>query len=156
MPDKEKRIEEELISDALATELKILETKIEPTTDGDSHIEITAQCGTEEEPDIEWAAFGIIYALSGLSFTDARPRGISDMHYDKIDDWKADDMLRHLCYEKGELHFYADYVRGRMMKTTINIESDGKIILETVGRGQAATRWIPRLQGKKHIALVGE
>lgn len=27
-------------------------------------------------------------------------------------------MLRDLKFERGELHFHADYVRGRMMKTT--------------------------------------
>jgi hypothetical protein len=65
------------------------------------------------------------------------------------------DLLRHLTFVRGRLHFYADYVRGRMVKTTVEIDEDGKILLETVNRGEAATRWVAKLQGKKILALVG-
>lgn len=113
----------------------------------------------EEEEDensnvIESCVWGLIYALGVLSFVDARPRGVSDMHYVEKDEWHVGDMLRHLRFERGQLRFYADYVRGRMLKTTIDIDRDGKITLETVHRGEAATRWISKLQGKKVIRLV--
>lgn len=41
------------------------------------------------------------------------------MHFEEKDNWAVGDMLRRLRFERGELHFYADYVRGRCMKTTI-------------------------------------
>jgi hypothetical protein len=63
-------------------------------------------------------------------------------------------MLRHLSFERGRLHFYADYVRGRCMKTTIEIDREGRITLDTANRGEAATRWISKLQGKKTMPLV--
>lgn len=70
------------------------------------------------------------------------------------DDWYVGDLVRYLRYERGELHFYADYVRGRMMKTMIIVRPDGTFRLETVNRGQAATRWISKLQGKKLLMVV--
>lgn len=76
------------------------------------------------------------------------------MHYIEMDEWRVGDMLRHLRFERGRLHFYADYVRGRMMKTTIDIDREGKITLQAVNRGEAATRWIAKLQGKEAIGLV--
>ncbi len=63
-------------------------------------------------------------------------------------------MLRHLKYEHGRLYFYADYVRGRMMKTTVEINPDGVIRLETINRGESAARWVAPLQGKKKLKLI--
>jgi hypothetical protein len=156
-------IEYELLKDVVALNLKVLDTKIEHFEDN-IHVKIVmqdvdpeAETGEEEDSNvIESCAFGLIFALGVLSFADARPRGVSDMHYIEKDDWRVGDMLRHLRFERGRLHFYADYVRGRMLKTTINIDTDGKITLETVNRGEAATRWVAKLQGKKVIGLVGD
>ncbi len=109
----------------------------------------------QDEPDVlSSCALPLIYALGVLSFADARPRGASDMHYAETDDWMVGDMLRHLRFERGRLHFYADYVRGRMIKTTVEIDMEGKITLETINPGEAATRWVSKLQGKKVIGLV--
>lgn len=153
-------IEYELLKDVVALNLKVLDTKIEHFMEN-THVKIVMQDVDEEEEEedqnsnvIESCAWGLIYALGVLSFADARPRGVSDMHYVEKDEWHVGDMLRHLRFERGRLHFYADYVRGRMLKTTIDIERDGKITLETVNRGEAATRWISKLQGKKVIGLV--
>jgi hypothetical protein len=63
-------------------------------------------------------------------------------------------MVRHLRFEHGELHFYADYVRGRKLKTTVIVRRDGTFRLETANRGQSATRWIAKLQGKKLLTVV--
>jgi len=41
-----------------------------------------------------------------------------------------------------------------MMKTTVEVFPDGKIILETVNRGEAATRWVAKLQGKKLLSVM--
>lgn len=158
MPD-DLPIEFELIKDTMALDLQVFDTKVEHFEDN-IHVKIVMQDAPDEDGEdsnvIESSAWGLIYALSGLSFTDARPRGISDIDYIDKDDWRVGDLLRHLRFERGRLHFYADYVRGRMMKTTIDIDKDGKIILQTVNRGEAATRWVAKLQGKKIIGLVGD
>jgi hypothetical protein len=75
---------------------------------------------------IESCAWGLIFALGVLSFADARPRGISGIDFAEKDDWCVGDMLRHLRFERGRLHFHADYVRGRMMKTTIDIDKEAR------------------------------
>ena len=146
----------ELLQNAVLANISVISTEVGPTSDDDSHVRIEARIGDEEDDDVEWAAFGVIFALAVLSFADARPRGISDMHFEEKDDFGVDDFLRHLTFRNGELHFYADYVRGRMMKTEINVRRDGTFLLETVNRGQAATRWVSRLQGKKILSVVPE
>jgi hypothetical protein len=55
---------------------------------------------------------------------------------------------------RGELHFDADYIRGRRVKTHIVVRSNGTCTIETVGRGKAALRWLERLRGKKHLQVV--
>ena len=47
-----------------------------------------------------------------------------------------------------------DYVRGRMMKTTVTVRGDGRFTVETVNRHEAAVRWLRTLEGKKHLRLV--
>jgi hypothetical protein len=49
---------------------------------------------------------------------------------------------------------YVDYLRGRCVKTTVEIGNDGRVLLETVNRGKAAMKWIARLQGKKLLQAV--
>jgi len=84
-----------------------------------------------------------------------RARGARlDIHFEESDDWSAADMQRHLRYLYGSLSFYADYVRGRMMKTSVTVRPDGRFTIETTNRGEAATRWVPRLQGKKLLSDV--
>jgi len=63
-------------------------------------------------------------------------------------------MLRCLSFERGRLRFHADRVRGRCMRTTIELDPDGKIRIETVGRGEAALRWISTLRAKKGTPMV--
>ncbi|MBN1606307.1 MAG: hypothetical protein JW940_06720 [Polyangiaceae bacterium] len=158
---QEPPIEYELLRDATLAEIVVRETHVTPTSADDRHIRIEGRLGLEKDEDgepandVEHFAFGFIYALGVLSFADARPRGVSGMHFQDRDDWTAGDMLRRLRFERGELRFYADYVRGRCMKTTIIVRSDGTFVLDTVNRGEAATRWIAKLQGKKLLQAVG-
>jgi hypothetical protein len=147
-------IEYEWIRDALCVELSVTETHKTPTTDDDCHLKIVGRVGSPDDEDIEFAALPLIYALGALSFADARPRGYSGNEFVPLDDWKAQDMLRHLRFERGELRFYADYVRGRCIKTTIVMRRDGTFELDTVNRGEAASRWVSRLQGRKPLKLV--
>ena len=148
-------IEYELLRDATLAEIHVGEIQTTATTADDKNVRIEGRLGLEEDDDgepvndAEAYAFGFIYALGVLSFADARPRGVSGMQFEEKDDWSVGDMLRRLRFERGELHFYADYVRGRCMKTTIVVRADGTFMLDTVNRGEAATRWIAKLQGKK-------
>ena len=101
-----------------------------------------------------WGTLGFMYVLASLSFHDARPWGTSAIEYQEHDDFRVSDFLERLRFERGELHFYADYVRGRRMKTEIIVRSQGTVRLETFGRGKSAARWIARLQGKKSLEAV--
>jgi hypothetical protein len=158
MRESQLPIEYDLLRDATLAEIIVQETEINPTVaNDDKHVRIEGQLGADDDElssDVEHFAFGLIYALGGLSFVDARPRGVSDIDFQASDDWTVGDMLRHLRFRRGELHFYADYVRGRCMKTTVVVRPSGAFLLETVNRGEAATRWIARLQGKKTLSLV--
>ena len=144
-------IEYELIEDAAALiDLKVIDTEIEKFMEN-TRVRITMQ----ESPEIlESCALVLVFALGVLSFHDARPRGVSGDYSDGTEQWTVADTLRHLRFPKGRISFYADYVRGRMMKTSVEVYPDGKVVLETANRGEAATRWVERLQGKQVLSLV--
>jgi hypothetical protein len=103
------------------------------------------------EDDVESYAFALVYVLGLLSFHDGRPRGYSGKFFDDDDEWRAADMLRHLEFRRGRLYFDADYVRGRCLKTTIEVTRDGIVTIEPVNRGEAAVRWVDKLKGKKYL-----
>lgn len=156
----EAAIEQDLIRDATIVDLHTNEPVITPCpTPGDAyigdmvHVRIEGRIGDPEDEDaqddVEFSAFGLIFTLGALSFDDAKPRGVSINDYREKDAWTAADMLRHLRFERGELSFYADYVRGRMMKTKVVVRKDGTFVLETQNRGEVASRWITKLQGKE-------
>ena len=104
--------------------------------------------------DVADGALALIFAVAALSFDDARPRGTSDLDYVERDRWTVDDLCRHLHFEKGTLHLDTDYVRGRMMKTSVTVWPSGIVEIETINRHQMASRWIDTLKGKKHLQLV--
>ena len=122
----------------------------------------------EEHPDRSWqrvtchvhrddvprGAVPLLYAISAHSFADARPRGSSEIDYMERDDWSVQDLLTRLRLEPQGLIIDADYVRGRMMKTTVTISSNGRFVVETRNRHEMAVRWLRTLKGKKHIQLV--
>jgi len=76
------------------------------------------------------------------------------MHFEPQDQWTAADLLRHLRYERGRLVCETDYVRGRMMKTTVTVFPDGRFTLTTTNRGEAASRWVAQIQGKRLLHPV--
>ncbi len=140
-----------LMKDVLLLELVVKETKITPIDDEIVHVKMQL----DDDPEIlSSCAWGLIFSLGGLSFEDARPRGYSENDFVADDRWTVGDMLEHLSYESGRLHFHADYVRGRCVKTTIDIDKEGRIIVETANRGEALTRWIAKLQGKKSLGVI--
>jgi hypothetical protein len=153
MTDENQPIEYKLVRDGtLFEDVEILETKIEPTVGNDDwHVRIWFRV---EEDLVESCAFGLIYVLTLFSFHDGRPRGVSGAWFEDNDHFVAADMLRHLTFEGGKLRLYIDYLRGRCIKTTVEVGSNGHVLLETLNRGQAATRWIDRLKGKKFLEVV--
>jgi hypothetical protein len=55
-----------------------------------------------------------------------------------------------LRFVRGELHFDADYIRGRRIKTHVAVRANGTVKVETIGRGKAVLRCLDRIQG--HLA----
>ncbi|MBY0274275.1 hypothetical protein K2Z84_02965 [Candidatus Binatia bacterium] len=145
-------IEHELITQAAGlVDLQVIDTQIEHFM-GNTKVRIVM----EEDPEVlESCALGLIFTFGALSFHDAKPRGVSADYADGVDEFTVSDLVRHLRFPKERIYFYADYLHGRMMKTSVEVSPDGKVVLETVNRGEAATRWVARLQGKKVVSLVG-
>ncbi len=156
-------IEYELIRDATLADIVVQNTEIVPTPADEKQVRIEGRLGLEHDEDdedsepstdVEHYAFAFLFTIGALSFEDARPRGSSGIDYAEKDRWTAGDMLRHLRFEREELRFYADYVRGRCMKTKLIVRADGTFLLETVNRGETATRWIAKLQGERTLSAV--
>lgn len=153
MSDENQPIEHQLLRDGtLFDEIEIIESKIEPTV-GNEDWSVRIELRVEADL-LESCAFGLLFVLGLLSFHDARPRGVSGEWFQDEDQFTAADMLRHLSFERGRLHMYVDYLRGRCVKTTVEVSSDGRVLLETRNRGQAATRWVDRLRGKSFLRPV--
>jgi len=149
----------QLLETASLVDFSIGEPIIQACTDGENiflQVDLMLGGDEEEEPaDIaEWASFGLIFALAVLSFADARPRGLSDRDFVDDDEFTVSDLFECLRFVSGELRFSSDYLRGRCMKTDIAVRKDGQLTLSTRNRGQAALRWLDRLQGKKMLTLV--
>lgn len=106
----------------------------------------------EEDPDI--FAFGVLFALSLMSFTYAAPRGYSAEYFIPDEQWNLEYFIQGLEFKRKFLCFSSDYISGRLMKTDITFESGGKVTLSTINRGRGAERWLIHLQGKKHIKPV--
>jgi hypothetical protein len=104
----------------------------------------------------EWGAFGFMFVLGVLSFAEARPRHMSSVDYHEKDEFTVADFIEGLRFVRGELHFDADYIRGRRIKTHVAVRANGTVKLETIGRGKAVLRWLDRIQGKKLLQSVGE
>ena len=106
----------------------------------------------EEDPDI--CAFGVLFALSLMSFTYAAPRGYSAEYFIPDEQWNLGYFIQGLEFKRKCLCFSSDYISGRLMKTDITFESGGKVTLSTINRGRGAERRLIHLQGKKHIKPV--
>ncbi len=146
---------QDLLRQAASTDFEIVEvTESDFAPGGSMHIVLRI-----DEDDVETSALGIIFAIGVLSFHDARPAGASEMDFERQDEWTVGDMVQHLSFERGRLHFYADYVRGRLVKTTVDLRSDGEVTIQTVNRGGSARRWLDFLRGKGvggPVSLVAE
>ncbi len=138
----------------------VMGTRIEPSPGGDMvFVRIDLRLGEEgadgeRSEDHQWGAFGFMFCLAMLSFHDARPRGVSGVDFVERDELTVVDFVEHLRYERSELRFAADYLRGRCVKTDITVRGDGTSTIETRNRGEAAIRWVRRLQGKRLMEAV--
>lgn len=145
-------IEYRLLRDASLLDVSVIESDVQPTV-GEEDWVVRLQLQVDEDL-LDSCAHGLVFALAVLSFHDARPRGVSGNWFEDGDQFSAADLLGHLSFADGKLHMYVDYLRGRCVKTTIEVASDGRVRLETVNRGKAALAWVARLQGKKLLQPV--
>ncbi len=145
---------------------RVLEEKVLPTLDeAEFGFRLELKFAAVDEDDdleedevaeatAEWGSFGFLFVLGALSFDEAKPRAASTVEYQGQDDFRVADFIEGLRYVRGELHFDADYIRGRRIKTRMIVRSNGTCTIETVGRGKAALRWLERLRGQKLMQVV--
>jgi hypothetical protein len=107
------------------------------------------------EETAEWGSLGFLFVLGALSFVDAKPRNLSIADYSEKDNFRLADFVNGLRFLRGELHFDADYIRGRRIKTRVAVRTNGTVRLETIGRGKAALRWLEQMKGKQLLRVVG-
>jgi len=107
------------------------------------------------ENTAEWGSLGFMFILAVLSFSEAKPRNSSIVEYEEKDELRLADFIERLRFVRGELHYDADYIRGRRIKTRIAVRSNGTATVDTVGRGKSVLRWLERMQGKKLLQMVG-
>lgn len=149
----------ELLETGSAVELKIIEKAVSACTDGEeAHTIVKLIMLDDDEVDgyqsVEWGSFGFIYSLAFLSFDGAKPRDLSEIDYNKDDYFTLGDMISNLSFSNSKLSFYCDYLRGRLVKTKISIESNGLVELQTTFRGGSLITWLDKLQGKKTLGVV--
>ncbi len=159
MNNDERAAGHELLKTGTLVDFEVVDKSTELAPDKENvhvRVELAFEAEDPEEPSdvVEWAAFGFVFCLAVLSFADARPRGISEVDYNTKDDLTVADFLEGLSFGPRGLHFRADYIRGRSMKTDITVRPDGTVTLTTWGRGEAALRWLDRLKGKKLMEVV--
>jgi len=147
-----------LLETGTAVEFRIKNTQIHEASDpAEFGVEIELEFPPDpetEDNDLEWGAFGLLFVIGTLSFADARPRELSVIEYLPNDEFHVADLIDCLHWERDKLHFSADYVRGRRMKTDVVLRASGSGKLTTVGRGKAPILWLERLKGKKLLRVV--
>lgn len=148
-----------LVETGALINFEVTKQDIQPTVDGENlHIKIDLQMVDENkkptEEDVEWGAFGFIFVLAVLSFDAARPRGISDIDFEDKDQFTVADLFDCLEFAGGTLKFYADYIRGRCLKTGITVRKDGSVSIFTTNRGKTLVHWLDILKGKKMLQAV--
>ena len=121
-------------------------------------VKVDLQIKAEEDEDpedvVEWCAFGFIFVIATLSFSDARPRGHSDIDYAEEDQFLLADLIENLTFGIGGLKFHGDYIRGRSMKTDVVVRTDGAVEISTFGRGKSLLRLLDKLKGEKHLKSI--
>jgi hypothetical protein len=142
----------ELLKTATLIDFEVVETEIGDLAPEGS---MKALIRFAEPEDVEWGGLAFMFAVAAISFNEARPAGHSDIAYAGDDDefWVG-DLVEHFRFEHGRLHLYVDYLRGRLVKTDIDVYADGKVVIQTVNRGRSLGRWLDLLKGRRHLAAV--
>jgi len=142
----------ELLARLATLDIEVMRSDLQEEPDFSAH-RLECRIAADALPD---TALALVYALGLMSFAEARPRGRSSVDFEDADEWTLGDLLRGLSYDAGELVFDADYVRGRMMKTRVRVRPDGAVLISTLHRHTAASRWIDAVQGRSHLRLVDD
>ena len=137
-----------LLDGTIGIAIDVISHEFEEFSDN-THHKIVFQI-QEEEPDI--FAFGVLFALSLMSFTFSGPRGYSEVEFIPDEEYSLGYFVNGLEFRRERICFSADYVSGRHMKTDIEFEAGGRVTLSTRNRGRGADRWLTHLQGKPHIS----
>ena len=154
-PDTDRLAGYKLLKTAALVDFEVVKTELIPSTADDIFARVEVQLANDEEQcDGEWGGLGFMFALAVLSLADARAQGYGVNELIEGDEYTVADLVDHLRFERGELRFSADYVRGRRMKTDMRLTSDGLLVLDTRGRGETPLRWIDTLKGKKTLTLI--
>ncbi|MFT5421545.1 MAG: hypothetical protein ACI9D5_002302 [Candidatus Endobugula sp.] len=159
MPLNISEAEKELLTTGSVIEFKVLEAKVEACTDGEeAHSQVILMILDEDDDKgydaVSWGAFGFIYILASLSFDDATPRNVSEIDYKEVDYFTLENLIQSVSFTNGSLNFYCDYLRGRLVKTSIVVNQDGRVDIGTICRGNALKVWLQKLQGKKILHEV--
>lgn len=142
----------ELLKTATLIDFNVVETEVGDLAPEGS-MKVVLQF-TEPE-DVEWGGLAFMFAMAAISFNEARPAGQSDIAYvGDEDEFGVGDLTEQFRFERGHMHIYLDYVRGRMVKTDIDVFADGKVVIQTVNRGRSLGRWLDLLKGRRHLAAV--
>jgi hypothetical protein len=142
-----RRLEYKLVHDALLLDVDVIESDARPLV-GEDDWAVRIQVQTDPRL-IDACAHGFLFALAAMSFNEARPRDGASEWVEPSDQFSAADLLEHLRFEQGKLRLQLDELRGRCLKTTIELTSDGRARIETLNRGKSALGWVARLQGKQ-------
>lgn len=92
------------------------------------------------------AVWALTFSFGAMSFQGAPSPNLSSRAPSDGDRWSIGDMLSHLLFENGRLYFLATCIRGREMNTRIEIDQDGEVLIETIGRSHEPLAWIAALQ----------
>jgi hypothetical protein len=141
--------------------VRLVGQSVTPGADGGEFaLRLELSFANEDSPEkdradvVEWGAFACLFVIGVLSFADARPRGYSEVEYVEQHEFCVADLLAGLKFRHGELPLDADCIRGRRMKTHVVVRPGGTAMLQTIGRGKAALRWIARPKGEKLVRAV--
>lgn len=144
----DRRVGHDLLKLAVGIHLKIDEVERFPDDGADEDVGVRLRFRVVED-DLEFLAFPILFTIGVQSFAQAVPVGVSEKDFEAEDEWSLPDLIEHLRYVSGRLELSTDYIRGRRMKTDVTIYPDGRVLLETRGRGSQAEGWIDVLKGEK-------
>lgn len=152
MGDGDRAAAFELLKTATLVDFEVVETEVGDLAPEGS---MKAVLRFAEPEDVAWGGLAFLFAVTAVSFDEARPAATSDIAYAGDDDeFTLGDLVQHFRFEQGRLHAHVDYLRGRLVKTEIDVFADGKVVIQTITRGKSLGRWLDLLKGRRHLVAV--